>query len=382
MDEQGRILKISSTAPSQLREIIPKEPIQNSYQNIEPTYFRNRQIVVDDKRHPLISEREQRITRQDESKSPTRVTKEDLQLRDKRIPKLSEQLSSTTTRTIPISIEREHSIKTPFQQQQQQHISPHPNQQNVQLTWLPLSYQLDQKYVPSGTAGYDSDSTNSEHSIKYGPYDYAPIDTHSRNNNRPLFEKTHYQNRSPVRSYYPSPSRLPYGSRGISPDYADHGVSRNYIEVFRDGEIRPSEVYSLPFNESTVTNHHHHSRYDQYQPVKHVQNRVPSSSPHSKYAKIIIPSLSNPDPYSPPTGQNSPNHDYIYFDNYLRQSKSFDYRPLRTKLQREYKITPNLLVDEWDHSQQLTSNDYNKQTSVSSPDDVFYSNHRTNKAKP
>jgi hypothetical protein len=368
MDEQGHILKISSTSPSQLLEKIPGESQENSYRKTEPTYFHSRQIAVDDERRHLIPERKQRTIGPHEPKLPTTGTREDLELRDKRIPILSGQPVSTA-RIIPISIEREQSTKTPVSQ----HTSYHPNQQNVQLTRLPLSYQLDQQPIPSGRkADYETDSTASERSATYRPYDYAPIDNHSRYNHRPLFQKTYYQNRSPTHPYYSSPSHSPNDQRDISP------ISRNYIEVFRDGEIRPSEVYSLPFNEP-IGRSQHHSRYDQYQAEKYGKNHALSSSPNIKYTKIIPP-LSNRDSYPPHTLENSPNQDDIYLDNYLRQSKSFDYRPLRTKLQREYKITPSLLVDEWDHSNPSTSTGFTKQTSVSSPDDVFISNQRINKA--
>ncbi|CAF5112397.1 unnamed protein product, partial [Rotaria magnacalcarata] len=51
MDEQGRILKISSVPPSELRE----QPAQQyTYHNIEPPYLYGRHIAIDDdRRHPL-----------------------------------------------------------------------------------------------------------------------------------------------------------------------------------------------------------------------------------------------------------------------------------------------------------------------------------------
>jgi hypothetical protein len=351
MDEHGHVLKISSTSPSQLREIPSKESQQTS----------NRQLIIEDERHHVLPEHEQRSTWQKESKLPTTITRKDFELQDKRIPKVTEQPRSTS-RTIPIPIERENSTQTHSQSQTR---SPkRTNQDNVQLNWLPLSYQLDQPYISTGgTTGYDSDSSNSERSITtYPAQNYKLIDNHSHNNHRPLFENVYQQNHSPVRRYYnPSPTRLPSDNRRISPDYSSKGLPRNYIEVFRDGEIKPSEVYSLPYNESTSSNRHH-SRYDQYQQSK---NYGSSSSPTSKYTNII-PSLSNHEPYSPHTVHNSPNHhNQTYIDSYLRPSKSFDYRPLRTKLQREYQITPNLLVDEWDHPQiSSTSTDYKKKTIV------------------
>jgi hypothetical protein len=353
LDEQGNVLKLSPTPPSKLREIIPEQSQQNTYRNIEPTYFHSRKIAIDDERRHLISERDQRTAWQDESKLPTIIKREDFELQDKRIPYISEPPLSTA-RAIPVIIEREH----PHKKTSSYH---HPTQDNVKLSWLPLSYQHEQQDIPPRTAGYESDSTNSDHSTTYRHYDYAPIDSHYRYK-RPLLQN-------------PSPTRpLSQMNRGISPDYGTNNIPRNYIEVFRDGETKPSQVYSLPFHEPISPNSRH-SRYDEYHEENYRKKHIVSSSPDSKYKRIIPTSLS---PHrNPHTAQNSPNRDYIYFDNYLRQSKSSDYRPLRTKLQREYKITPSLLVDEWDHPPQPTlSTDYNKQTS----DEVFITNNQTNKA--
>jgi hypothetical protein len=355
LDEQGNVLKLSPTPPSQLHEIIPEQTRQNFYHNTEPTYLHSRKIAIDD---------EQRATWHKESKLPKTIKREDFELQDRRIPQLSEQ-PVLTTRAIPVSIEREHSKNTPSYQPS--------NQEHVKLTWLPLSHQYEQQDNLVGPTGYDTDSTNSDNSTTYRHYDYAPIDPNYRRSNRPLL-----QNRSPGRSCHASPPPPPHSSyinRGISPEYGGNNVSRNYIEVFRDGETKPSQVYSLPFNEPISTNHRH-SRYDQYQAENDRKKHFLSSSPNSRYERIIpISPTSHHDPSHHHTVHSSPTRDYIYFDNYLRQSKSSDYRPLRTKLQREYKITPSLLVDEWDHHPPQPT-DNNKKTI----DEVFISNYQTNKA--
>jgi hypothetical protein len=411
MDEQGRVLKISSTPPSQLRE----QPAQSySPRNTEPPYFYGRHIAIDDERRHPLPQYEQRATWQGESRLPTTVTREDLELRDKRVPQLIEQ-SIPGTRTVPVSVEHERPSRTSSQQSQQARTYHYPNQQNVKLAWMPLSYATEQQYIPSGTAGYDTDSTISERSVTYRPYEYGPFDQHYRYSNRPLYHD--YYNRSPGPSYYPPPPPLPHGGRGISPEYG--GTSRNYIEVFRGGDFRetkPSEIYSLPLSEHMRTSpispiSNRHSRYDQYQSERYgtTSNRftLPTTSseqnyyysntlPNSQYQPNIPPSAvhtssyhTHRNPYFPRTVQSSPNPEYT---NYIRQSKSFDYRPLRTKLQREYKITPNLLVDEWDYSQGSDNNNHNlkhsttttttmttNRSGLSSPDDVFINN-QTNKA--
>ncbi|CAF0870582.1 unnamed protein product [Adineta steineri] len=373
LDEQGNVLKLSSTAPSQLRENTPEQSQQTSYQHVEPKYFYNRQIMTDDNRHAFIPERQERRTWHEQSNIPTKKN-DKYNVHDIRDSRLSER-STPTTRTIPLTIEREHSRRTPTQQNPQ-HFA---NQQNLKLAWLPLSYQLDQPYIPSTPAGDDTDSTTSDHSVTYRTYDYLPINnTHSQSNNRPLFRHDYYQDPSPERKTYTSPPRVSSrNSRNISPAYSSKGFSRNYIEIFRDGETKPSEIYSLPINEP---GNRHHSRYDQHEAEISGKSHDPLITRHEK--NIPSSSPSNHDSYYSRTAHNSRNRDDNNFDSYLSQSKSFDYRPLRTKLQREYKITPSLLVDEWDHPQQSISNDSYKTTSVSSPDDVFINNHhhRINKA--
>ncbi len=368
IDEQGRVLKLSSTPPSQLREQPPQQ--QYTYRNTEPPYFHGRYIAVDDERRHLLPQYEQRATWQGEPKLPTTLTREDFELRDKRVPRLSEQ-SVPTTRTVPVSVEHERLSKPPSSQQQPRTYH-YPNQQNVKLAWLPLSYQQEQPYVPSGTVGYDTDSTISERSATYRPYEYGPPDSHYHYPHRPLYND-YYYNTPPGPSYYPPPPPLPYGGRGISPEYG--GIPRNHIEVFRGGDFRetkPSEIYSLPLSEHIRTSpispsSNRHSRYDQYQSERYGtvtgRNSIPSlqnnynttTLPNSRYQQNIPPTTvhtssyyTHRSPYHHRTVQSSPNPDY---SNYVRQSKSFDYRPLRTKLQREYKITPNLLVDEWDYPQ-------------------------------
>ncbi|CAF2118599.1 unnamed protein product [Rotaria magnacalcarata] len=399
MDEQGRILKISSVPPSELRE----QPAQQyTYHNIEPPYLYGRHIAIDDdRRHPL-PQYEQHATWHGEPKLPTTVTREDFELRDRRVPQLSEQFIPAE-RTIPASVEHERPSRTSSQQQPRTY--HYPNQQAVKLAWLPLSYPAEQA-IPGGATGYDTDSTISERSTTQRPYEYEPMDSHYRYTNRPYYND-HYYNRSPGPSYYRNPPTVHYGGRGISPEYG--GLSRNYIEVFRGGDFRetkPSEIYSLPLSEQMRTSPNfpsssRHSRYDQYQSERYGtmlnRNNIPStqpayysnSLPKSHYQNRIPPSTvhastyyTHRSPFQHRTVQSSPNPEC---KNFIRHSKSFDYRPLRTKLQREYKITPNLLVDEWDYPQTSENNKYSTATSatnqsgVSSPDDVFISN-RTNKA--
>jgi hypothetical protein len=410
MDEQGRVLKISSTPPSKLREQPPQQYI---FRNTEPPYFYGRHIATDDERRHPLAQYEQRATWQGEPKLPTTVTREDLELQDKRVPQLIEQ-SIPTTRTVPVSVEHERSSRNSSQQQPRTY--NFPNQQNVKLAWLPLSYSTEQQYILSGPAGYDTDSTISERSATFRPTEYVPSDHHYRYPNHPL--NYDYYNRSPGPYYYPPPPPLSHSGRGISPEYGNGGTSRNYIEVFRGGDFRetkPSEIYSLPLSEHMRTSpilptNNRHSRYDQYQSErygtisnhKHIPSPPPppppppqsnyyyyaNTLPNARYQRTISPTTvhastyyTHRNPYSHRTVQRSPNPEYT---TYIRPSKSFDYRPLRTKLQREYKLTPNLLVDEWDYPQISDnikhSTSTTNQSGVSSPDDVFITNPTTNKA--
>ena len=397
IDEQGRVLAMSSTPPSQLRE----QPSQKyAYRNAEPTLLYDRHIAIDDERRHLLPQYEQRATWQGEPKLPTTVTREDFELRDKRIPQLSEQ-TGFGTRTIPVSYEPDHPSRNPGQPPQQR-VNQYPNQQNVKLAWLPLSYPSEQSYIPSGAAGYDTDSTISERSATFRPYDYGPADTQYRYSNRPLYTTDYRSTRSPGPSYYPPPPPLPYSARGISPEYGTGSQSRNYLEVFRGGDFqdnKPSEVYSLPINEHVRRSpiqpgSNRHSRYDQYQSEKYgtMANRrgIPSLQPNYYYTdQRYTPNIQPPAPTvyaSSYYTHRSPHHRTVQssphpeLNTYIRPSKSFDYRPLRTKLQREYKITPNLLVDEWEYPSVSEKIHYSTATSttnrsgVSSPDDVFFSN--------
>lgn len=413
MDEQGRILKISSIPPSQLRD---QPAQQSSNRNTDPTHLYGRHIAADDdRRHPL-PQYEQRATWQGEPKLPTTVTREDFESRDKRVPQIIEQ-SIPTSRTVPVTVEHENSSRPSSQQQHQYAQSTrtyhYPNQQNVKLAWLPLSYPNDPQYLPSGAAGYDTDSTISERSTNFRPYEYGSNDPHYRQPQRFLHHD--YYTRTLGPNYYSPPPVFSQNGRGISPEYGG-GVSRNYIEVFRGGDFRdnkPSEIYSLPLTEHIRTSPIHptstrHSRYDQYQSERYgsMSNRenlptspsnpqqssyYPNTLPQSRYQSNIPPSTvytssyhTHHYPYSQRPVQRSPNSEY---SNYVRQSKSFDYRPLRTKLQREYQITPNLLVDEWDYPQNSESTKYSTTTSttnrsgLSSPDDVFIST-RTTRGQP
>ncbi|CAF0829843.1 unnamed protein product [Rotaria sordida] len=354
---RNRHISQLSNQSSEFRQIIPEQSQQYSYRNIEPTYIYNRQITRDDEQQfRRIPEYEQRITRQDELRLPITIAKDDLELKNKYIVQINEK-PLPTVYNIPISIEHQHTIKTPTQQQR---IHNHPNQQNISLTRLPLSYQLERQHIPTGSISYDTDSSISEQSPMYRTYDYVPIHTHHHHNRPILPPNTCYHNHLPCHTHHPCPPSVSYVDSNIIPEYSSTSCSRNYIEIFRDGETVPSEVYSLPINELIRTNYPHIC-YDQYE-----KN---------------IPSTSNRDLYDTRTIETSPNRDNIYFDNYLPQSKSFDYRPLRTKLQREHKITPRLLVEEWDSPQASLSTNYNKQISTSSTDEVFINNNnQINKA--
>lgn len=352
IDEHGNVLKISPIGPSQLREIVPENSQKIPPRTIEPTYVNNRTRVVEDERHYPFHD--QRSGWSNGSKTPNTISRDDFESSDKRPIKAHEQ-SSSTSRTIPISIERDYPPRFPSSHAQGFNL-PHSNQENIQTSWLPRSQKKSEPlHSPtSGQADYETDSTDSEHSTSYPSHEYPQ---RSQRHHRSAHQSAHQQNRSPVRPYDPSPSRLAHGNRRISPDFTRVHTPRNYIEIFRDGDVKPSEIYSLPFNDSSSTSDYH-SPHDQHQTT--------SISPTSKYAKII-PSLSSHDPR---TSQHSPNRATPYHDSYPPTTKS-DYRPLRTKLQREYKITPSLLVDEWDLPETPTSPDQHNQPSLSAPDDVF-----------
>ena len=405
MDEQGRILAISSTPPSQLRDQAPTSSsttyvyrnIPETVQRSPPVIYQERHITVDDERRHPLAQYEHRSTWPDEPKLPMTTTREDFELRDKRIPQISDHQTGSAVRTIPVSYEAESTmrISSTGPSTRQYH---YPNQQNVKLAWLPLSYPNEpMSYTSNPTAGYETDSTISERSANYRPYDYAPVENHYHPSQRSpvYYQDYHHHNRSPGATYYPAPPNLPYSNnRGLSPDY---GQSRNYLEVFRGGDFRetkPSEIYSLPLNEYSrrsplqPSTHQRHSRYDQYQSEKYGTNgrrSIPSLQTHPQYSSHIpSSSLYTSSQY---TRRTAPEHRPVhhsppsaYTNSTIRHSKSFDYRPLRTKLQREYKITPNLLVDEWDYPSVSDKIHYSTATSttnrsgVSSPDDVFLSN--------
>ncbi|CAF4069196.1 unnamed protein product [Didymodactylos carnosus] len=409
---------------------------ESSYQNERPKntskisspYFDNRteqrKIIndyIDDRDRRSIPQVEEKRW-EGEKKVPTTTKREDIELLDKRIPQYSEQ------RNISIPIERESKQGSRRSQEQIQ-----PNN-NIKLAWLPLNHA---EQIPTG---YETDSTISERSF---PPQHIPIIPSARQ----TYTRTHYQPPPYVESsryidpyyrrsyttrpidYYDSYYARPaygvhrggasYHGRGISPEYGTSTRNYNLIEVFRGGDTRPSEVYSVPLSDSLMvpppvsssTNNNRSSRYDQYHKGKYsptdrpytegnayYSSTLPSSSttnniryttlPISRYQSHIPTQYSD---YSDRYGSSySPSHPveqhhspsrrpyydregYItplytptykqqqyqrypvdnnnHIENYLRQSKSatFDYRPLRSKLQREHKITPSLLVDEkWD----------------------------------
>ncbi|UJR33349.1 hypothetical protein I4U23_020798 [Adineta vaga] len=364
IDERGNVLKYSSVPPSQLREVPSKQSPPSPYQNVEPKYFNSRQIIRDDHH----SKPERRTWQDHKGYSSTR--RDDLDYQDKRRSQLSER-SLPIARAIPVTVEREQTRRAPSLQQRPYQS---PNQQNIKLSWLPLTPQFDQPHIGGAAVDYETDSTGSDHSITYPTYEYKPNDSH---NNRPLFRHDYYQNRSPSLTFNQSPTRSSHDYRNQSPDYSLANISRNYIEVFRDGAANPSEIYSVPLSEPRRRKLRH-SRYDKHQAEKSGKISNSSISKHNK-AMPSSSSPSNHDSFYSHTTHGSPNHDSVQFDNYLPQSKSFDYRPLRMKLQREHKITPSLLVDEWDHPDEIIPTPSYKTTSVSSPDDVFLKNtHKSN----
>lgn len=379
LDEQGRVLKISSVSPSELQETVPQQQStvskHESYSTTAATQPFNQTRARDEERPRPLSEGTGRATRQGPSTSSGKGGTEI-------------QQQSQTLRAIPVSIVPEHSTRAASQHTSFDWPSKQPS---VKPAWLPLGKSPDSYYTSHSTAGYDTDSTISEPSAIYRPYDYAPKSSSHRYLDRGLASRDHYYHHgSPDVPYHYSsptlpPGRLPEGSRRISPDYGA-GPSRNYIEIFRDGATKPSEIYSLPLNE-LLTSDGRHSRYDHYQTERSRKHR----SPHHQHSKSssryenMVPSLHSQENHSmyPHTVGNSPNRDSIHFDDYLRPSKSVDYRPLRSKLQREYKLTPSLLLDEWEQaSPPSVRKTYEQQTSVSSPDDVFIKNPRPNKARP
>ncbi|CAF0785816.1 unnamed protein product [Didymodactylos carnosus] len=376
---------------------------------------------------------------------PTTIKREDIELLDKRIPQLSEQ------QNISMPIKR-NSISRPERMQEYTQ-----QNNNIELAWLPLNYA---EQMP---IGYETDSTISERS-------FAPPHISAVPSSRQTYTRTYYQPTTCIESRYMDPyyRRLYlmkpvdyYGSYYTRPPYTVHrsgplyhgrsilpeyGTStRNYIEVFRDGDTKPSEVYSLPLLSSLMNepplpssvNNDHHSRYDQHHGKKYstaqrfhtgrggdhyCSSTLPSSSattnnlrytslPSSRYKnrympihytdynKRYVPSYfpSYPveqryslgrcscndreggfiTPLYTPTYKQHQRYpvENNHTENYLRQSKSatFDYRPLRSKLQREHKITPSLLVDEkWDTQPQQYEQEISHYRSPNNNSNKYY----------
>ena len=315
IDEQGRLLKMSAVPPSQLRESGREEQVipwqQNSYENT---------------------------------------------------------VASPLMRAVPVSIEREYTTRPSSQPPR---TYPSSYQQSTKLDRAPLSYQSDQQHLANTQTGYDTDSSASERSTSYRRYDCAPAQTqHSSPSSLTANERQH--NRVSGHLYFPPPPPVAFAShdRGASPEYGG-ASSRNYIEVFRDGDTKPSEVYSLPINEP-LASATRPSRYDQYKTEEYSRARArspPNLSPAGNTrADKYVPSIADHHPSHPST---SPTRDSADLDGYTRPTKSYDYRPLRTRLQREYKITPSLLVDEWDHPQSSTRAEFGKSATTPATDDVF-----------
>ncbi|CAF1561104.1 unnamed protein product [Rotaria magnacalcarata] len=434
MDDQGNVLKLSSTPPSKVRETIPDQSQQYFYHRIEPTYTNTRQITGDDERMNRRSENgQERTLLHDDSRPASVVTRENSEFQDKRSSQLPEQSQQYSYRKVepthiptrhitrdddylhrlpeheqrllwhddsrpiriltkensqfqaqnrskscdrplsemraaPVPVEHQHSRNTSPREQYTHH--HHPNQENVSLTWLPLSPRYE-------STGFDTDSMIHKRTPMHHTHDYVPAPAHCHYNNRAVLQNAFYDNHPTGHAYYPSPPPVSCPRPAILPEHNCNGCFRNYIEVFRDGAALPSEVYSVPLDDSLSTNCHS-SFYDQYDETN--DYNCPRACSPNRHSEKNIPSKSNHDLHHQYNVHRSPNRDMIYIDNYLPQSKSFDYRPLRTKLQREHNITPRLLVDEWDHSQQNSPTGYYKQTSGSSTDEVFFNRNQINKA--
>ncbi|CAF3443414.1 unnamed protein product [Rotaria socialis] len=412
MDDQGNVLKLSSTPPSKLRETIPEQSQQYFYRKMEPTHTNTRQITRDDERMNRRSENgQERTLWHDDSRPTSAVTRANSGFQDKRSSQLGEQSQqyscrkaeptyiptrdddylhrvpgheqrvlwhddSKPTRTLakenlqfqdqnrskscdrplsemraaPVPVEHRHSGNTSPREQHTHHHNHYPNQENISLTWLPLSHQCK-------PTGCDTDSTIHERTPMRHTHDYVPTHAHCHHNKREVLQNAFYDNHPTGHAYYPSPPPVSCPGPAKLPEHGCNGCFRNYIEVFRDGAALPSEVYSVPLDDSLSTNCHG-SFYDQYD--ENNDNNSPRTCLLNRHNEKSIPSKPNHNLHHQYNRHSSPNRDYIYIDNYLPQSKSFDYRPLRTKLQREHNITPRLLVDEWDNSQQNAPTGYNK----------------------
>lgn len=221
--------------------------------------------------------------------------------------------------------------------------SPYP----IKLSILPHTYQSDDQLRRRPHPGYDTDSTTSEPTLGFQSYDQGG----------------NVSSTSPREYPFPSPRDI---DRAGTPDYAVPGVTRNYIEVFRDGETRPSEIYSLPINTPSVGATHRNSRFDQYQ--REQSDRSAASPTINLQYDNTLPSSYNANRSPIQTHRDSPANP----DDSGHSPASFNYRPLRTKLEREQKITSNLLVDDWEYPSVSTSGPKTTEPrkSLSSPDSV------------
>ena len=241
--------------------------------------------------------------------------------------------------------ENEPSTKTTCQrpQQQNQRIFHQSGQQNTALASLPsLSHPSEKQFISVNNV---DDSTTDDQSVKHQVYNSTSMNpSYSSYHNRSLLQNTDYPSKSPKRTQYsvtPSSYRI---NREKSTEHDNTAPVRNYLEIFRNGEANPSECYSLPINKP-VSKGYYHSFYDSHKKICPEKSNFDPFSSDSQDDELILSSSTCNSYHHPQTIQNSPDHDNTLYDNCLRQSKLFDYRPLRTKLQREYKITPSLLID-------------------------------------
>jgi len=276
LDERGNVLKISAVPPSQLHESIPSSATVISTSNNDVV----RRVITD------------RIAR-----FPTTAISAD------QLASINRE-KSPHSRSIPVEITtRGNPNRTASQPPRSDSCSsPYP----IQLSLLPHTYQSEDPLKQRRIVGYDTDSTISEPTLASRTFD----------------QRTRSANRSPDEF-----------RRTISPDFCVTGMTRNYIEVFRDGENKPSETYSVPFTSSLSTSPtfaQRYSRFDQYQN----EQRTPSF----RQTTLTSPTMTNP------INQDSP----ILSNDSTFSSKPFDYRPLRSKLQRDLQNFSALLVDESD----------------------------------
>lgn len=423
MDDQGNVLKLSSTPPSKLRESKPDPARQYSYRYIEPSTVDTRQMIRDDERASRRSEYEQYTARQDSSrpKVVTILTRDNLNAQGKgaldlnsTVPEQPRQYSYRTIETtyiptqqvakddenacrrreyeqrvlqrddprptistsrgefeqdrrraqsyerpssrpqpVPVTVEYRDSVKTA--PPEQQYVYHHHPQENVSLTWLPLRHEQQPAY-------YNIDSTIHERAPTYRTYEYVPTQAYCCHNNQAVPQNVIYRDQPSGHACYSCPTLGSYISSSPLSEYECHGCPRNYIEVFRGDEVLPSEVYSLPLNEILAATHRY-SYVDENEHRKdgdHIRSRS-SQRPSEKF----VSSKSTHELHRQNMSPSNSNYDITRNNNQLSQSKSFDYRPLRTKLLREHDMASRLISDESNSYPTAVPAFYYRQTNAS-----------------